>query len=376
VSREITEATGINCEGPVNMLLYVLNGALACVLVQRIWMQYGLSAGAAAARAILVGVASVWFAYTKLEYGEALVATSLLGMWLFAPHRPLVAGMFGGLAASIRSEALLWALLTGALAAGDRSNKLRIGLAMVPGVALILWSNWARSGTLYNSGYDDAGFVNPVWLGVYGILFSAGKSIFLFSPLLLLSWGALRQVHARPATRRLALWAGLLFTSQLLFYGAWWDWSGDDSWGVRFMIPSVLALHLVVLLAQPLSSRLVWVLAAAGLCVNLPAVLVGPHTSLMVNHQQKPSRANISMDSRSPITLDDVRFHPRYSQVTASWELFIQKITGDIPRSEHPRIVGSTWLEGFREPPTADWDIFWLHLRDSRGPTDEKTPAD
>src|SRR5205807_261120 len=111
------------------------------------------------------------------------------------------------------------------------------------------------------------------------------------------------------------------------------------------------------------------------------------------------SKFNIYREGTSPITIDDMRFHPRYSQVTASWELLLTKLTGRVPRSPAPWYVGSTWSEGLVEltalPPLSastvgllgsphgqgpllaasalfpgrtkfpppQWDIFWLHLR-------------
>ena len=340
LSRLIGRVTGVSCEGPVNMLPYVLNGALGVVLLQRLLLRYGLPPGSASMRALIAGVTTVWVPYTKVEYGESLVATALLGMWLLAEHWPVTAGLLGGFAASLRMESLLWAVFTASVAPGGRGNKFRLALGLVPGVVLTAWSNWARTGTLYTSGYDTGGFANPVWIGVYGMLFSAGKSVFLFSPLLLLAAGALRRAYADTATRRLALWAGGLLVGQVLFYAAWWDWSGDDSWGVRFLAPSVLVLCGVVMLFARLRSPVFWVLALVGLAVQVPAVALGPHTSLMLQHEGRPVKADISGNGYSPITLDDTRFQPRDSQVTATWGLFAAKLTGRTPlgRPEDARL--------------------------------------
>jgi hypothetical protein len=362
LARAVQRLTGISCEGPVNMLLYVLNGALACVLIQKILTHSGLAPRVAMWRAGIVGLASVWFPYTKLEYSESLVATTILGTWYFAPRRPLVAGLLAGFAISLRIDSLLWVFITLLIVPGNRSNKLRLLLGMIPGVLLTAWSYWVRTGTLHQYGAGDAGFHNPIWVGAYGILFSAGKSIFLFSPLLLLIGMTWRKAYSQPATRRLAVWALALFAGQLIFYSMWWDWSGDDSWGARFMIASVLTLHIIVMAFADLRSRLIQLLIIAGLCIQLPAVLLGPHTSLMLNHIQKPTKVNVYMGDRSPITIDDVRFHPRYSQVTATWELLATKITKRQPRSPDAVRLGTTWSEGFSEPPLADWDIFWFHL--------------
>ncbi len=344
------------------MLVYVLNGALGCVFLQRILMQSGLAVKAALWRAAIIGLASVWFPYTKLEYSESLVATAILGLWYFAQRRPIVAGLLAGFAVSVRIDSLLWVVITLAIAPGNRSDKLRSSLSMIPGVLLTVWSYWIRPGVLSNYGSSGVGFSNPIWIGVYGILLSAGKSIILFSPLLLLALTAWRQAYQQPATKRLAVWALTLFLAQLFFYAGWWDWSGDDSWGVRFLITSILALHLVVMASVNLRSRVFQLLLVVALLVQLPAVMLGPHTSLMLDHLNKPTKANVYMDGNSLLTIDDVRFHPRYGQVTATWELFAQKLGKRQIRSRDAHLLGSTWSEGFQEPPSPPWDIFWLNL--------------
>ena len=48
LSRGFTRLTGIPCEGPVNMLPYVFNGVLACLLLQRIAYRHGVPEGTAA----------------------------------------------------------------------------------------------------------------------------------------------------------------------------------------------------------------------------------------------------------------------------------------------------------------------------------------
>ena len=283
------------------MLLYPLNGALGCLIMQRIWIANGLSASSATWRAVVVGLATIWFPYTKLEDSDPLVATAILAMWHWAPRRPLLAGLAGGFAVSFRLDALPWMVWTAAVSPGSRVAKLRLLAGVLPGLALTFWSNWIRTGTIHLSGYQyEAGFDNPVWVGVYGMLFSAGRSVFLYSPLLLLGWCALRRCAALPETRRLAIWAAGLFVGQIVLYGAWWDWGGDDSWGPQFMVVSTMALLVVVMQAIPARSRLLWVLVTIGLCVELPPVLLGPHTSLVLQARRRPTKVDLYLGTRSP----------------------------------------------------------------------------
>jgi hypothetical protein len=368
LARGIKATSGISCEGPLAMLVYVLNGALGVSLVNVILQSVGVGARQALWRSLAIGIASVWFPYTKLEYGESLVTTLVLLMWYTAPRRPVLAGLIGGMAITIRMDALLWTGITAMASPVTRREKAKVVLGLVPGICITAWSNWLRTGLIHTAGYE-AGFVNPLYIGVCGMLVSAGKSMFLFSPLLLLFLPAVRACLRNPSTRNLASWSVALLCTQVIFFGCWWDWSGDDAWGPRFVILSTMAAQIVIA-ASPLASGMAFkVLVLLGLLAQLPPVLMGPHTSLMLNHAAQPQKADIYLRSRSPITLDDVRFHPRYSQVTATFELLGLKAFGARPSAHDQRLTGSSWLESFDPPlvPTdLAWDLFWLHLRDNR----------
>ena len=50
-----------------------------------------------------------------------------------------------------------------------------------------------------------------------------------------------------PGPRRYPLEAGtafLLFLAQLLYFGRWWAWHGDWSWGPRYLVVTVPLLML------------------------------------------------------------------------------------------------------------------------------------
>ncbi len=264
MARGIHGLTGMHCEGPLSMIVYVLNGGLGIVLVFLILCSQGITPRSAFYRALIIGVASVWFPYTKVEYGESLVTTLVLATWLLGPRIPLLAGLLAGFAVSIRMDALLWAIPTILLTTASRQNKFKSLLAMLPGIILTGWTNYARTGSIVSSGYEPGFIHNPIF-GLYGELFSFGKSIFLFSPLLVLYPLVIVPMFQNERSRRLALWSGVLLAGQLLFFARWWDWSGDDAWGPRFVVLSTIC-SLILIAASPLADKkLWWTLAALGL---------------------------------------------------------------------------------------------------------------
>jgi len=55
-------------------------------------------------------------------------------------------------------------------------------------LALALGYNFMRFGSLFQTGYGGmAVFSTPLLVGLYGLLFSAGKSLFLYAPIVALA---------------------------------------------------------------------------------------------------------------------------------------------------------------------------------------------
>jgi hypothetical protein len=359
-ARAITRLTGIACEGPVNMMLYELNAALGVMLVFAILAERcGRSRRAALVRALAIGFATVWFPYSKLEYTECLATSLLLATWLTAERWPVVAGLLGGYAIAVRTDAVLWLVPTALFATGDSKHRVKIAAAAVPGLALCLWSNWARTGSILDSGYERD-FGNALLVGLYGQLFSAGKSLLLFSPLLLLYVPAGLSLWRGSQQRRLVAWSAVLLIGQLLLYAKWWDWSGDDSWGPRYLVLSTMAALVVVAASDWSATRWFAGLAALGVALQLPPALMGPATTIMYDHALKPVVLRDS-GAPSPVTLDDLRFNPAYSQVTNTIELLLLRtLPGD-----RQWLQRTAWLGGFNPPlerRDLRFDVLWLRL--------------
>lgn len=149
------------------------------------------------------------------------------------------------------------------------------GLPVAAGLAVFGWLNVVRYGEITETGYWS--FVPayvPLYEGVYGVLLSAGKSLFLYSPLLILAGLGLR-----PGLRRIgpaALFPAVVFALFLGLYGVLPTWHGDGAWGPRYFTP--LTGPLAVLAAgflEPGGRRRRWAwiaLVALGAAVQIVGV--------------------------------------------------------------------------------------------------------
>jgi hypothetical protein len=340
----IKRLTGISCEGPIGMVLYELNAALGLTLIFSILVaRSGIKPADAFVRSLVIGFCTIWFPYSKIDYSETLAAVALLAVFRFAEDRPWIAGLCGSMAIMLRSESILWLWITVLFATLEWKALVRIAIGSTPGLIITFWANFARSGNILSSGYE-VDFSTPLLIGIYGLLFSAGKGALFFSPLLFLfPWAVADLSHSRNG-RRLAGWAITMAAAQLCFYGRWWDWSGEDSWGPRLITYAMLTALITIAASGVSRTRFFIAAAIAGLCLQLPPVLIGPHTSIMIDRTRAVS---VPGPARAPfmLSLDDMHFIPAYSQITNTANLLLLKIAPDAAALDQ-----TAWMRGIDPP--------------------------
>jgi hypothetical protein len=229
--------------------------------------------------------------YVKTFYPQPSVAFFLLAivycayrwridlnpLWLWALSGSLAAMILIRLDTVIVLPALVLYLALGA--SPDRRWRwilpLAAGLA-VAGAATLAY-NWSRFGSLTSTGYDEIAWNNPVVGGLYGLLFSPGKGVFVYAPLLILAVGAI-VIFVRSHRAEAFLFIGL-WLSYLVFYAPYNFWTGGFNWGPRFLLPVIPLgfLPLGSLLEESKSKLSVVVFSSLfilGLLVQVPAILV------------------------------------------------------------------------------------------------------
>lgn len=110
-----------------------------------------------------------------------------------------------------------------------------------------LWWNWARFGSIWDSGYVETERFNGVWwFGVVGLVAGPARGLLWYSPALLLAGpgGVWFWRHARGVL----YFCLALSVLTIALYGKWYMWHGGYSWGPRFIVP---LMPFLALLAGP-----------------------------------------------------------------------------------------------------------------------------
>lgn len=303
-----------------------LAGGVLCMWATRL---YG-SARMGVALALLFGLGTLAWPYTRFFFSEPLfTACLLIAAYAIYTQHPLVAGLAFGYAVLTRTVGA--ALLPAFVAylwlkfADERQMTKDEGEVMIrrpssvvlrpmlwfftgtlPAALLWLGYNWVRFRSLLDQGYAGEGFTGNLWDGLYGLLLSPGKSLFLYVPLLVAlpfaAWPFARRFRAE------AVLLGMLAVTTLLTSATWWIWWGGHNWGPRFLVPLLpfLVLPLGTLLEQR-AWRLVigLVLLPLSLFVNALGILVDFNIYINAVAGDDLTRATIYL------------FQPAYSPIVA-----------------------------------------------------------
>lgn len=290
-----------------------LISALLGVVLFGFGISLGYSTRVSLGLALIWGLATFAWIEAKTFYNEPLMGLLVLLAFYFmrrAHQTPrlrwfVLAGLFWGLSATTKIHAFvaLPALLVygSAIAAAqwrkssDSGNAWRPILGYAVGFALpvvlilgagILFYNYLRFLDPLEMGYGGEPASYPILDGLYGILASPGRSIFLYAPPIVLGLVALpwfARIH------RLEAWVfALYFFSALFFHARYENWSSGGTWGNRYIYPVLpfLILPAGVLFEQArgwAAKAALALVVAFGVLVQLTAVPLNFDTYINTN---------------------------------------------------------------------------------------------
>jgi tetratricopeptide (TPR) repeat protein len=287
-------------------------GAIVAVLFL-VGMQLSPNSRAALLMAIAAGLATLVMSEATHFYQHALDALMvILAFWFFCGQktaelesRALFGGLSLGVAVLARPDAapaavVLW--LYGASVAWklvrdlpDRWPRMIRQTALatagpVGAVAGSMYFNYLRFGSFLRSGYtlDRERFVldaAQIAKAIAGYLLSPALSIFVFAPPLILALALARRAYRRWPLETVALISAA--TAHLLLISSWKSWSGDLSYGPRYMLEAIVLLMPLTLpafeMAADLASRRAVIAVAAVVSLGFVVQLIGVAVYVTVN---------------------------------------------------------------------------------------------
>lgn len=221
-----------------------------------------------------------------------------------------------------------------------RRFPLLAGILTGAAVLYIIW-NVLRWGAPLDTGYGETmgQFGNPPLIGLYGLLFSAGKSIFLFSPPLVLAAVATRgfwRAHKDAAIAVLCLVVG-----PTLLAASFLSWAGDYAWGPRYLVfaTPLLVLPLATVELPRLATRIV---VGLGVAVQLLGCAFYFTHFVWISHLTRSEWLGEPDRRGSPFLMRDhnthcgacyedmhaQRFLPEFSQIYGHYWLAKSKLLG------------------------------------------------
>jgi hypothetical protein len=245
---------------------------------------------------LAVGFATPLVVYSKTIFPQTLEAAIVMGCFVYARRwreRPgLTAGLALGAACALglmarRAFAPEVPLFFGfLLLTGDTARRKRLVgaaafvLPVVLAACIVGYVNHLKWGAWYEMGRGDREvFSTNLLVGVAGLLFSPGKSIFLYAPLCLLPLLMPRRILRSLPPEAILLF--LVTAVYLALYGQWYDWWGGLCWGPRFLVPLIApwATLLAPLVMQSPSRRFLAAFTCAvavGIVVQMVGASIHP----------------------------------------------------------------------------------------------------
>jgi hypothetical protein len=254
-----------------------LFGALACLGCFGLCLHLGADPKRAGLVTVVLAFATLLWVYARSPYTEAMQAACFAGFFLQllrtldAPDASSARrlGLFAGLLVNVKAVFALSLLGGSVLVAWQLRSLLPrararfiVGVATggFPFVLLLGGYNYWRWGSPFVLGYEHhyQQLTPHVFAGLWGLFLSPGKSVFLYSPPLVLVLVALPRLVREAPTYARALLATVV--PVVLAYACFRYWAGDFPWGTRhlvFALPVVLPILTLLKIPRSWPARLV-----------------------------------------------------------------------------------------------------------------------
>ena len=330
--------------------------AAACVLLFRICRLLGGTRRASLTTSLVLGFATLCWAYGVRDYSEAVQLSLMLGTvygLVKGPGRDtyIAGACFSGLllvkAASLVYLPIFLAYVFVSSGYGVRAV-CRFAAPVLVAMTVLAVLNFARFGNILEFGYGAEGrMFSAAGLpaNLVRLLISPSFGLFVYSPALVL--GAVlfpSFVRSRP---REAVFFALLLAANLFLNATWHDVAGGHSWGPRLLVPTIglwlvpfaMGLHHLRTGARALAGAL----AVVSLVILLGGVFetvrpsarprrsvtAGPAAVILVNKVM--NKVETLRVDRYPLSLWYVRVADRLGHPQLAWLALLGFVVAAVP---------------------------------------------
>jgi hypothetical protein len=186
---------------------------------------------------------------------------------------------------------------------------IRPAVPVILVIIIIMIYNYIRFADPLETGYEK--FAGQFVVGIFGLLFSPGKSLFLFNPSTVL--GCLSFPFFFREQRKAMLLFSWIIVSHLLLFAFWGDWPGGMGWGPRLMLVVIpyliLPIGFLIREYKQVVTIPVIMLVITGILIQLPSVTVN-----IARYYYEMSRDFGSLSS------ERILFSPKYSQLIGQFK--------------------------------------------------------
>jgi hypothetical protein len=250
--------------------------------------------------------------------------------------------------------------------------------ALLPFLAVFFWYNYARFGSILETGYTlmasrlglDFFTGTPLVTGLTGFLISPSKGFFYYSPIALLFFFGLRPFCKRHP--EVALTFIIIIVSYLLFLSRNVYWHGDWAWGPRYLF--VITPYLIMPLAEvfdspkwvksPLLRKTVYALFTVSVVIQMMSVSLHIYNYFYFLNQEKVPFTTVRATGAPEICepLMETYFDPRYAPIPIQAKLIFSKgrnLAAWPPSSQTQS--GARRGKSKQEPWRDVFDFWWLY---------------
>jgi hypothetical protein len=182
-----------------------------------------------------------------------------------------------------------------------------------------LFYNYLRFGSIFLTGYSGEKFDNPIFIGMYGLLFSIGRGLIFYSPLTIIciTYFIFKLQTIDREFRFIYGFLIILFIFFLLIYSKWGSWEGGWCWGPRFLLPFIPVLHLIFpIIAQSVKYNKDMLITYLFLAICVYAVGINGYEFLGIWQKFQGATFN---SGETPYWYSV--FNPKFSFLFNNWEM-------------------------------------------------------